>query len=624
MGNWAPSSKFAEMFIHSAGGPLDATSYSGITTITDRLKVGPTRVNIYELSPSDVTAPNVTGGYLLEINRPDPDLYSWTTSQGTTLMVTSPKRDVIVQPQIDYITNYVQQMENAMVSDQASGYATHTYLNYLDRPSWVDYHLLNVFAENDDAFLYSEYFTKDVNGLIKAGPTWDYDRCMGSADGRDADPQQWNPTNDGDYWNAGWWTYVCHDPDFMQLWVDRWQSLRLSIFSNRNLNYLVNSLAAQVGPDAAARDAARWPDDQSRFPGAWGGEIANMSSWLVQRAQWIDQQFVAAPLVNVSGVDRDLLPPAGVKIAYTLDGSDPRLSGGAISPTALIATGPVTLASGQNFSARSYDSSQIGVYPGSPWSSQVNPTSVSANNLGQLTNVSVRTQVGTTSGAVLVQGFVVSGPANAAEQVLIRAVGPALSQHGVTGVLSQPILSVYDSQGNLVATNTGWSTNSNAADVAAASASVGAFALPEGSADSALLLTLSPGPYTMQVAGVGQCTGVALGETYQVTTASSHVVNVSCRAQAATAAATLTSGFVVAGGPAQVLVRADGPALAQYGISDYLAQPVLQVFDSSGNLIASDTRVERQLQSGADRRCFLLGRSVPPHAPGSADSAAVC
>ena len=141
----------------------------------------------------------------------------------------------------------------------------------------------------------------------------------------------------------------------------------------------------------------------------------------------------------------------------------------------------------------------------------------------------------------------------------------------------------------MLATNTGWSTNSNVGAITASfTAAVGAFALPSGSADSALLLSLSPGPYTMQVAGMGQSSGVALGETYQVTNNSSQVINVSCRAQAATNAGALTSGFVVAGGSAQVLVRADGPALAQYGISNYLAQPVLEVFDSSGNLIASD------------------------------------
>ena len=595
MGYWAPRIKYSEMFIHAFGGPLDATSYSGITAITDRIKVGANRVNIYSLSPADVTAPNVTGGYILRIDHPEPTpaagaytYYSWATTEGTTLMVDTPKLDVLTIPQIDYITGYVQQMEDAMVADQASGYATHNYLNFLDRTSWVDYHLLNVFVENDDAFLYSEYFNKDVNGLIKAGPVWDYDRSLCSADGRDDNPLQWTPTNDGNYWNDGWWTYVTHDPDFMQAWIDRWQSLRLSLLSNNNLVSLVNHTAAQVGPAAAARDAARWPTNQSRFLGGWAGEIGNMSSWLGQRAQWIDQQFVAAPIVNVSDVGVVLMPPTGAQIAYTLDGSDPRLPGGGVSPLAALINAPVTLAAGQIFMARSYNASQVGAYPGSPWSSPVNAASTSANTTGQLVNVSSRTQVGTGAN-ILIEGFSVTGPATSTQQVLIRAIGPGLTQLKVTGVLAQPVLSIYDSKGNLIATNTGWSNNDNVAAIQAAVGTVGAFPLPIGSADSALLLPLSPGNYTMQVSGLGGTTGIALGEVYQVNQADCQVVNISGRAQVGISGGILIAGFGVAGGPARMLIRGDGPSLIPLGVPNCLLKPVVQVFDSNGDIIASNT-----------------------------------
>jgi hypothetical protein len=98
--------------------------------------------------------------------------------------------------------------------------------------------------------------------------------------------------------------------------------------------------------------------------------------------------------------------------------------------------------------------------------------------------------------------------------VLIRAVGPTLASYSVSGVLAQPTLTVFDSSGNPVATNTGWSTNSNAAAIATETAAVGAFALPAGSADCALLLTLQPGAYTAQVSGVGGTSGIALVEAY--------------------------------------------------------------------------------------------------------------
>ncbi len=100
--------------------------------------------------------------------------------------------------------------------------------------------------------------------------------------------------------------------------------------------------------------------------------------------------------------------------------------------------------------------------------------------------------------------------------MLLRADGPALAAYGVSGLLAQPTLQLNDAGGNPVASNTGWGTNSNAAQIAAAAASVGAFALQPGSADSALLVTLQPGSYTMVVTGVGGSTGVALAESYTV------------------------------------------------------------------------------------------------------------
>jgi hypothetical protein len=99
--------------------------------------------------------------------------------------------------------------------------------------------------------------------------------------------------------------------------------------------------------------------------------------------------------------------------------------------------------------------------------------------------------------------------------VLIRAVGPTLATFSVSGVLARPSLTIVDAAGDTVATNTGWSSNANAAAIASKTASIGAFALPSGSADCALLLTLPPGSYTAIVSGVGGTSGVALVEAYQ-------------------------------------------------------------------------------------------------------------
>ncbi len=129
-----------------------------------------------------------------------------------------------------------------------------------------------------------------------------------------------------------------------------------------------------------------------------------------------------------------------------------------------------------------------------------------------LGNISTRAQVGT-SGNILITGFVVTG--SQAARVLIRAVGPGLAQFGVSGTLAKPVLTVFDSAGKSVATNTGWQNAANPAEITSVGAAVGAFALQGGSADSALLLNLQPGSYTAQVTGTGNTTGIALVEVYQ-------------------------------------------------------------------------------------------------------------
>ena len=132
-----------------------------------------------------------------------------------------------------------------------------------------------------------------------------------------------------------------------------------------------------------------------------------------------------------------------------------------------------------------------------------------------LTNVSCRAYVGTgASNAIL--GFTVTGPAGSNVQVLIRGVGPTLSQFAQSGVLAQPVLTLYDSSGKQLATNTGWGTNANAMQISAAFVSTGAFSLPSGSADSALLATLNSGNYTAVITGLNNSTGLALIEVYGV------------------------------------------------------------------------------------------------------------
>ena len=129
----------------------------------------------------------------------------------------------------------------------------------------------------------------------------------------------------------------------------------------------------------------------------------------------------------------------------------------------------------------------------------------------RLVNVSARTAVGTGENA-LFAGFAVTG--NAKRTVLIRAIGPTLAAFGATGVLGDPRLDLLGAGASTpLATNDDWGGGAN---LTAAFGVVGAFPLAANAKDAALLVTLDPGSYSVQVSGVGGTTGEALVEIYEV------------------------------------------------------------------------------------------------------------
>lgn len=127
----------------------------------------------------------------------------------------------------------------------------------------------------------------------------------------------------------------------------------------------------------------------------------------------------------------------------------------------------------------------------------------------RLINLSARTHVGT-GGDILIAGFAVAG--SGPKTLLIRGIGPGLTQFGLTGVLADPKLALFSGT-TLLEENDNWS---GSASLAAAATGVGAFSIPAESRDAVLLVTVPPGSYSAQVSGVGNTTGVALVEVYEV------------------------------------------------------------------------------------------------------------
>ena len=212
-----------------------------------------------------------------------------------------------------------------------------------------------------------------------------------------------------------------------------------------------------------------------------------------------------------------------------------------------------------------------------------------AADAGRIANFSIRSNAG--AGAqILIVGFALDGgPTAVAPTLLLRGVGPTLSDFNVAGALSDPRLELFRGATRL-AENDNWDAST---PVAAVAAGVGAFALPTSSRDAALLpAALVAGGYTMQIsgAGVGQ-TGIALAEVFDATPAgvsARRLVNVSARTQVAGGDRTLIAGFVIAGATARtVLIRAAGPALGDFGVSGLLADPRLALY-REGVLVAEN------------------------------------
>lgn len=207
-------------------------------------------------------------------------------------------------------------------------------------------------------------------------------------------------------------------------------------------------------------------------------------------------------------------------------------------------------------------------------------------------NLSARAWV--SSDRPLLIGFALRG--DQPRQVLLRAVGPTLAvSFGLPQALARPRLLLFDADGALLGENSGWAvTPQNVAAVGEAMMRTGAFPFSANSGrDAALVVTLAPGNYSLQVLDADAAGGVALAEIYDVdgSAGGSRLVNVSARSTVTGEGGDMICGLVVAGTTArQFLIRGIGPALAGFGVTTALSSPQLTVFNGVGAVISTNTR----------------------------------
>lgn len=206
----------------------------------------------------------------------------------------------------------------------------------------------------------------------------------------------------------------------------------------------------------------------------------------------------------------------------------------------------------------------------------------------------MRVQVGDNVG---IGGFIVTG--NIPKRVLVRGIGPSLAHFGVAGVLADPVLELHGPGAFATITNNDW-RDTQESEIEATGIP------PTDDLESAIVVTLAPGPYTAIVSGNGYTSGVALVEVYDLNQeVDSKLANLSTRAFVNMDDDIVIAGFLLSGQDGAldtVIVRGIGPSLAPgvFPADSVLADPTLELRDSDGTLIRANNDWEDDLAQAAE------------------------
>lgn len=349
----------------------------------------------YNWTPAAVTlqAPQTGSirGTPAPININDPRVL--TTSTDPSLVA---QRDYIR----GYIGAFITNLATVAYTNPATGYA-----QYIDPDQWADHLIANIICFNVDGYRLSGYIYKDRNDRLKQGPFWDCDRCMGTggtttpqADNRCFSPRYWRlPANDlttdngTDFFglsNIGvsWFERLFRDADFWQRFIDRYQMWRTNQYSTNAIFGMINTTYNDI-KEAQVREQGKWGPLGFNWPrsgvqtvngytfdfgpadnagrGRFINEVNFQKQWYADRLEFMDTNFLSMPTLSSgtalvpSGTIFTATPAAktGTLLLYTLDGTDPRLPGGGISPAAKTSFGTLTLTVTNNVRlfARSYN-----------------------------------------------------------------------------------------------------------------------------------------------------------------------------------------------------------------------------------------------------------------------------
>lgn len=320
MGNYASRSRYVELEVNN--------SYEGVYVFMEKLKRDSNRIDINKLKPSENEGEDLTGGYILKIDKTsggdvatDQSLSYYENNWGddssysealsfrsqydvlggsltsepfgpkqpleTYFLYEYPKNDDITPQQKEYIQNYIHGFETALLTDDFST-EERSYIDFIDLDSFLDYFILNELTGNVDAYRLSTYMHKEKSGPLKMGPVWDlnigYDRQY-RVPNTDWIANYNNHVTDDTWMVPFWWPRLLKDPQFQAALQARWIELRSNILSNTSVLGLVSEtsefLITNGGID---RNYKKWTGVDVNYNNA----VSELESYLEARLSWMD------------------------------------------------------------------------------------------------------------------------------------------------------------------------------------------------------------------------------------------------------------------------------------------------------------------------------------------------
>ncbi len=312
LGHYAPRTKLCEVVLNG--------DYQGVYVLIEKIKRDKNRVDIAKLNDDEVSGDDLTGGYIIKIDRDTegnedgwPSAYAppyrQKDNQRIYFRYDYPDTDEIAPEQKTYIQNYVKGFEDALASDDFAD-PEKGYAPYIDVNSFIDYFIVNEVSKNLDAYRLSTYLHKQKDsdgGKLVMGPIWDYNFSFGSAKfcinngGPENFALDFSKLCPTDFWLAPfWWERFMEDPAYSDSLAVRWAELRTDKLSAARLVARVDSVATLVD-EAQARNFARWPIlGELIWPNAFVGEtyqeeLDYLKNWTTQRLTWLDENLPEPP-----------------------------------------------------------------------------------------------------------------------------------------------------------------------------------------------------------------------------------------------------------------------------------------------------------------------------------------